>query len=73
MKTMNKIIPLTEDRLSHLLTNSIQSSFFANWAINAGTEISADANITGITPAELILNGRYDCFLCTVLLLLFAY
>ena len=58
INTKNKSIPVTDDKLSHLFTKSIISSFFVNWAIKAGTEIKADAKITGATPAGLILNGK---------------
>ena len=57
MNTINNINPVTEERLSHLFTKSIIFSFLENCAISAGTEISAEAKITGVTPEELSLNG----------------
>ena len=51
------INPVTDDKLIHLLTKVIISLFLVNCAIKAGTEIRADANITGTTPAEFNLKG----------------
>ena len=49
--------PVTLFNVSHLLTKILNPSLLIKLASNPGIEISADAKMTGITPAEFNLKG----------------
>ena len=57
----------------YFLTKSMAAFFPVNWTIVAGIVVKIDANITGITPAELILIGKKLCFAPYALDVLFEY